>query len=157
MAMLGDTLAKPKLKILKYLKRLEQNLESKMINKIKKIFKKRDIQKRKMILYFTGDNIKLLNKVKTKLEIEEMINSCKKTNPIVLDMINDKFKIKFVNIDTEKSIAKKFNITSVPNFVLLFDEKEIGRINGLKTRNEIEDFYYFEKYLNLFLIPKKNK
>jgi hypothetical protein len=128
-----------------------------MINKIKKIFKKRDIQKRKMILYFTGDNIKLLNKVKTKLEIEEMINSCKKTNPIVLDMINDKFKIKFVNIDTEKSIAKKFNITSVPNFVLLFDEKEIGRINGLKTRNEIEDFYYFEKYLNLFLIPKKNK
>ena len=117
----------------------------KIINSIKDISLKITIKKGKVILYFMGDSCNLLKKTKSELEIEEMTKSCKETTPKVVD-IKNKYKIKIINIDKKNSIAKEFNISSVPTFILLFNNKELMRMNGKKTKKEIKDFINYEKF-----------
>ena len=117
----------------------------KIINSIKDINLKITIKKGKVILYFMGDSCNLLKKTKSELEIEEMTKSCKETTPKVVD-IKNKYKIKIINIDKKNSIAKEFNISSVPTFILLFNNKELMRMNGKKTKKEIKDFINYEKF-----------
>jgi hypothetical protein len=130
----------------------------KIINSIKNISLKITIKKGKVILYFMGDSCNLLKKTKSELEIEEMIKSCKRTTPKVVDMKN-KYKIKIINIDKKNSIAKEFNISSVPTFILLFNNKELMRANGEKTKKEIKDFINYENFYQKFLnnLNKKSK
>jgi thioredoxin-like negative regulator of GroEL len=51
---------------------------------------------------------------------------------VMLDKMEEKYKMKFfgINADNFKPICKRFNIDSVPT-VLIFDKKELKRINGL--------------------------
>jgi len=66
---------------------------------------------------------------------------CLMMEPIMIDL-NEKFqgKIKFgrVNIDNERVIAQKFNIRSIPNFVLLKDGKLIEQFVGAMPEDEFE-------------------
>jgi thioredoxin-like negative regulator of GroEL len=42
-------------------------------------------------------------------------------------------------------LVKRFEIRSVPTFILLKDGIEIKRITGAQTREQLEDFINYEK------------
>lgn len=66
---------------------------------------------------------------------------CKKVKPIVEDMKKDGFEFQIINADYEQLLVKRFEVSSIPTFILLKDGKEINRIIGAKTREELEDFF----------------
>lgn len=79
----------------------------------------------KHVLYFTAD----------------WCVPCKRVKPIVEEINKDSIiKFKIINIDNEKELAKSLDLRSVPTFILFEDEKEIGRITGAKTKQELLDF-----------------
>jgi thioredoxin 1 len=67
---------------------------------------------------------------------------CVMMAPIV-DEISEKFgkKIKFgkVNISDNESLANKFGVSSIPNFVLLKDGKKIEQFVGAMDADELEN------------------
>lgn len=60
----------------------------------------------------------------------------------VIDELSEKFKgkIKFgkVNIGDNETLAKKFHISSIPNFILLKDGKPVERFIGAMSKEELE-------------------
>ena len=78
----------------------------------------------KNILYFTA----------------EWCNPCKKVRPIVEDMKREGFNFQMIDVDYEKELVKQFEIKSVPTFILFENSKELNRISGAKTKDELEKF-----------------
>jgi thioredoxin-like negative regulator of GroEL len=70
---------------------------------------------------------------------------CKKVKPIVEDMKKEGFQFQMVDADYEQLLVKRFEVRSIPTFILLEDGKEINRITGAKTREELENFINYEK------------
>ena len=65
--------------------------------------------------------------------------------PIVEEINRESInKFKIVDVDSEMELVKKFEIRSVPTFILLKDGKEIKRITGAQTREQLEDFINYE-------------
>jgi len=84
----------------------------------------------KHVFYFTAD----------------WCNPCKTVRPIVEEMNRDNIiKFQLIDVDSEIELVNKFEIRSVPTFILLEDGKEIKRITGAKTREQLEDFIGYEK------------
>ena len=83
----------------------------------------------KNIFYFTAD----------------WCGPCKKTKPVVEDMKKEGFEFQIIDADYEQLLVKRFQVKSIPTFILLEDGKEISRITGAKTRKELEDFINYEK------------
>lgn len=75
----------------------------------------------------------------------EWCQPCKKVKPIVEDMKKEGFQFQMVDADYEQLLVKRFEIKSVPTFILLEDGKEINRITGAKTRYELEEFIKNER------------
>ena len=71
----------------------------------------------------------------------EWCNPCKKTRPVVEDMKKEGFQFQMIDADYEQLLVKKFQVKSVPTFILFEDEKEVNRITGSKTKKELEDFF----------------
>ena len=65
---------------------------------------------------------------------------CKKVRPIVEDMKKDGFEFQMIDADYEQLLVKRFEIKSIPTFILMEDGKEINRMSGAKTREELEEF-----------------
>jgi thioredoxin 1 len=61
----------------------------------------------------------------------------------VVDELSEKFKgkIKFgkVNIDDNRDLAQKFNVSSIPNFVLFRDGKPVEQFVGGIAEEEFEE------------------
>ena len=78
----------------------------------------------RMIYYFTAD----------------WCNPCKKVKPIVEEM-NRESSIKFqmIDVDSEAELVKKFEIRSVPTFILIENGIEIKRTSGAQTREQLQD------------------
>jgi thioredoxin-like negative regulator of GroEL len=70
---------------------------------------------------------------------------CKKVKPVVEDMKKEGFQFQMVDADYEQLLVKRFEVMSIPTFILLEDGKEINRITGAKTREELENFINYEK------------
>jgi len=83
----------------------------------------------KTVFYFTAD----------------WCQPCKKVKPIVEDMKKEGFQFQMVDADYEQLLVKRFEIKSIPTFILLENGKEINRITGAKTREELENFINYEK------------
>jgi thioredoxin 1 len=66
---------------------------------------------------------------------------CKKTRPIVEELASNGINVNFIDVDIEKELAIKFGIQSVPTFILIEDEKEIKRMSGSKTKDQLEEFF----------------
>ena len=83
-----------------------------------------------MILYFTAD----------------WCNPCKKTRPIVEELNREQIMAKFfiIDVDSEIEMAQDFEIKSVPTFVVMRDNKEIHRVTGAKTRQQLEELIRYE-------------
>lgn len=78
----------------------------------------------KHIFYFTAD----------------WCGPCKKVRPIVEELIKDGYLFQIIDVDLEKELAKNFEISSVPTFILFKNEKSIKRISGAQTKNQLESF-----------------
>jgi thioredoxin-like negative regulator of GroEL len=83
----------------------------------------------KNIFYFTAD----------------WCQPCKKVKPIVEDMKKEGFEFQIIDADYEQLLVKRFQVKSIPTFILLEDGQELNRITGAKTREELEDFINYEK------------
>lgn len=70
----------------------------------------------------------------------EWCNPCKKVRPIVEDMKKEGFNFQMIDVDYEKELVKQFEIKSVPTFILFENSKELNRISGAKTKDELEKF-----------------
>jgi len=78
----------------------------------------------KTVFYFTAD----------------WCQPCKKVKPVVEDMKKEGFQFQMVDADYEQLLVKRFEVKSIPTFILLEDGKEINRITGAKTKEELENF-----------------
>jgi len=84
----------------------------------------------KTVFYFTAD----------------WCNPCKKVRPVVEEINRESInKFKIIDVDSEMELVKRFEIRSVPTFILLKDGIEIKRITGAQTREQLEDFINYEK------------
>ena len=83
-----------------------------------------------MILYFTAD----------------WCNPCKQTRPIVEELNREQIMAKFfiIDVDSEVEMAQDFEIRSVPTFVVIKDNKEVHRVTGAKTRQQLEELIKYE-------------
>jgi thioredoxin 1 len=78
-----------------------------------------------MIYYFTAD----------------WCNPCKKVKPIVEEMNRESItKFQMIDVDSEIELVKRFDIKSVPTFILIEDGVEVKRITGAQTRAQLENF-----------------
>jgi thioredoxin 1 len=90
------------------------------------------------VLYFTAD----------------WCNPCKKVKPIVEEMNRESItKFQLVDVDSEMELVKRFEIRSVPTFILIEDGKEIKRTTGAQTRGQLEEFINYEKNIQDDLQP----
>jgi thioredoxin-like negative regulator of GroEL len=55
-------------------------------------------------------------------------------------MKKEGFEFQMIDADYEQLLVKRFEIKSIPTFILIEDGKEINRITGAKTRQELEKF-----------------
>jgi thioredoxin 1 len=65
---------------------------------------------------------------------------CKKVRPIVEELTKDGYSFQIIDVDIEKELVKKFEISSVPTFILFKNEKSIKRISGAQTKSQLENF-----------------
>jgi thioredoxin 1 len=65
---------------------------------------------------------------------------CKKVRPIVEELTKDGYSFQIIDVDIEKELVKKFEISSVPTFILFKNEKSIKRTSGTQTKTQLEDF-----------------
>jgi thioredoxin 1 len=80
----------------------------------------------KTVFYFTAD----------------WCNPCKKVKPVVEELNRENLGTMFyiIDADIEAELVKRFEIRSVPTFILMEDGIEINRITGAKTREELLEF-----------------
>jgi len=65
---------------------------------------------------------------------------CKKVRPIVEELTKDGHSFQIIDVDIEKELVEKFQISSVPTFILFKNEKSIKRVSGAQTKTQLEDF-----------------
>lgn len=71
----------------------------------------------------------------------EWCNPCKRVRPIAEELDRDNvIKFQFIDADDNTDLCRKFDIKSIPTFILIEEGKEIRRINGAKTREQLEEF-----------------
>ena len=65
---------------------------------------------------------------------------CKKTRPVVEAMKREGFEFQMIDADYEQSLVERFKVSSIPTFILLEDGRELSRVTGAKTKEELENF-----------------
>ena len=71
----------------------------------------------------------------------EWCNPCKRTKPIAEELDRDNvIKFQFIDADDNGELCRKFEIKAIPTFILIEDGKEVSRMNGAKTKEQIEEF-----------------
>jgi thiol-disulfide isomerase/thioredoxin len=83
----------------------------------------------KTVFYFTAD----------------WCGPCKKTRPVVEDLKKEGFQFQIIDADYEQLLVKRFQVKSIPTFILIENEKEINRITGAQTREKLYEFINYEK------------
>lgn len=67
---------------------------------------------------------------------------CVMMGPIVdevADKLKGKVKIGKVNVEDNEEIARRFNVSSIPNFILFKDGKVIDQFTGAMADDELEE------------------
>jgi thioredoxin 1 len=67
---------------------------------------------------------------------------CKKVRPIVEELKRDQSNVKFqiIDVDSEGELTRKFEVKSIPTFIRIEDGKEVARVTGAQTKNDLEKF-----------------
>ncbi len=89
---------------------------------------KKQINESVSVFYFTAD----------------WCQPCQKIKPIIKEINRDKIGLKFqiIDADLEKELVKRFNIKSIPTFIIIAQGKEMKRLNGLQTKETLQTFLY---------------
>jgi len=66
---------------------------------------------------------------------------CLMLSPVIEELADRIEDVKFVkiNVDENKNLAERYNVSSVPTLIVFKEGKEIARINGNIPGNEIEE------------------
>lgn len=67
-------------------------------------------------------------------------NPCQRTKPFAEELIAEGFNITFVDADENIDLVKKFEIKSIPTYILIDNELEVDRMNGAKTKDQLINF-----------------
>jgi thioredoxin 1 len=69
----------------------------------------------------------------------EWCNPCKKVRPIVEELNRESADTRFqiIDADSEIDIVKSFEVRSIPTFILIEDGKEIKRLSGAQTKDQL--------------------
>jgi thioredoxin len=79
----------------------------------------------KHVLYFTA----------------EWCNPCKRVRPIAEELDREgPVKFQIIDADDNPDLCKNFEIRAIPTFILIEDGNEVRRINGAKTKEQLEEF-----------------
>ena len=65
---------------------------------------------------------------------------CRMMSPVIdqiAEEMQDTVKVCKINIDEEQNLAVKYNVMSIPTFVVIKEGKEIGRSVGVQGKSEI--------------------
>ena len=65
---------------------------------------------------------------------------CRMMSPVIdqiAEEMGDSAKVCKINIDEQQNLAVKYNVMSIPTFVVLKNGKEVGRTVGVQEKQEI--------------------
>ena len=62
---------------------------------------------------------------------------CKQFKPIMQELSDEGYDIEFIDGDENKEVAIEYNIRSIPTTVIELDGKEINRLVGVKSKEEM--------------------
>ncbi len=65
---------------------------------------------------------------------------CRMMSPVIdaiAEEMKDEVKVCKINIDEEQNLAVKYNVMSIPTFIVFKDGKEAGRSVGVQDKSEI--------------------
>jgi len=62
---------------------------------------------------------------------------CQQMNPIVSRLKRQGYPVRKVDVDRERGLAQKFNVRSMPTFILVVDGKEQNRIVGMTSESQL--------------------
>ena len=65
---------------------------------------------------------------------------CRMMSPVVDEIaeeMKDEVKVCKINIDEEQNLAVKYNVMSIPTFIVIKEGREIGRSAGVQDKAEI--------------------
>jgi S1-C subfamily serine protease len=62
---------------------------------------------------------------------------CQSVAPTVARLERDGFPIRSVDVDRNRDLAQRFNVTAMPTFVLIVDGKEVDRHEGIMSESEL--------------------
>ena len=70
----------------------------------------------------------------------EWCNPCKKVKPIVEELNRESVDTRFqiIDADSEIDLVKSFEVRSIPTFILIEDGKEIKRVSGAQTKDQLQ-------------------
>ena len=65
---------------------------------------------------------------------------CKRTKPIVEELNRESADVRFqiIDVDIEVELTRKFEIRTVPTFIVIRDGQEINRTTGPQTKEQLE-------------------
>ena len=66
---------------------------------------------------------------------------CKVLGPR-MDKLSGLFDIKKINCDTDTEMAAAYSVRSVPILILLEGGKEVNRVTGIQSEDQIKAFYH---------------
>ena len=69
---------------------------------------------------------------------------CKMMSPVVEQIADDmgqSAKICKINIDEQRELATKYNVMSIPTFILFKDGKEVSRLVGAMPKEELAKIF----------------
>lgn len=65
---------------------------------------------------------------------------CKTMNPIIEELekeLQGKVIIEKINVDESSEIASKYGVMSIPTYIVLKDDKEVGRKIGVTSKADL--------------------
>ena len=62
---------------------------------------------------------------------------CKQFKPIMQELLDEGYDIEFIDGDENREVAIEYNIRSIPTTVIELDGKEINRIVGVRSKEEM--------------------
>lgn len=67
----------------------------------------------------------------------ESCGPCQQVAPVVAKLEREGLPIRSIDVNADQSLAEKYNVTSIPTFVLVVDEKEVERSSGVQSEGRI--------------------
>ena len=64
---------------------------------------------------------------------------CKQFKPIMQELLDEGYNIEFIDGDENKEVAIEYNIRSIPTTIIEEEGKEINRLVGVKSKEEMID------------------